>query len=53
MKYQLNDGRAMSYDELRDLWYANTHSPKKTDLAFEFWLYFKIECGAIKEVKGE
>lgn len=51
MKYQLNDGRIMTEDELRDLWYANTNCPKKTDLAFDWWLYFKIECGAIKEVR--
>jgi hypothetical protein len=52
MKYQLNDGRIMTEDELRDLWYANTHSPKKTDIEFDWWLYFAVERGAIREVRG-
>ncbi len=51
MKYQLLDGRIMSEDELRDLWLANTKCKNITDCTFDFWLYFKVECGAIREVK--
>lgn len=51
MKYQLLDGRIMSDDELRALYFAN--KPNASEIAFDFWLYFKIECGAIREVKGE
>lgn len=51
MKYQLHDGRIMSEDELRELWLANTHCKNIKDCTFDFWLYFKVECGAIKEIK--
>lgn len=51
MKYQLLDGRIMSEDELRDLWLANTKCKNITDCTFDFWLYFKVECRAIREVK--
>lgn len=51
MKYQLPWGVTMTYDELRDLWLAYTNSLRKTETAFGFWLEFKIECGAIREVR--
>lgn len=51
MKYQLNDGRIMTEDELKALYCSISPSHNK-DIEFDFWLYFAIEYGAIKEVKG-
>lgn len=51
MKYQLPWGAIMTYEQLREFWLANTNNPRKTDTAFGFWLEFKVECGAIKEIK--
>ena len=52
MKYQLNDGRIMSEDELKVL-YCSMHPAHNKDIEFVFWLYFAVERGAIKVVKGE
>ena len=52
MKHQLNDGRVMTEDELKAL-YCSISPAHNKDIEFDFWLYFEIECGAIKEVKGE
>lgn len=50
MKYKLPWGAEMPYEELRDLWLANTSNPNKTETAFGFWLEFKIYDGMIREV---
>ena len=50
MKYQLNDGRIMSEDELRAL-YSSMSPAHNKEIEFEFWLYFVIERGTIKEVR--
>jgi hypothetical protein len=49
MKYLLPWGVTMTYDELKD-WYI-MHYYSTDELAFGFWLEFKIECGAIREVR--
>lgn len=48
VKYQGKSGAVHTYDELRE-WYRVNH-PDDTDLAFDFWLYFGVEFGAIKEI---
>ena len=50
MKYQLNDGRIMSEDELKAL-YCSIHPDHNKDIDFDWWLYFAVERGTIKEVK--
>lgn len=52
MKYQLNDGRIMTEDELKAL-YCSMNPTHNKDIEFDFWLYFAVERGAIKVVKGE
>lgn len=49
MKYQLPWGATMTYDELKDWYIMHYHSTNQ--LAFEFWLEFKIERGVIREVR--
>lgn len=51
MKYQLNDGRIMSEGELKAL-YCSMHPAHNKDIEFDFWLYFKIECGAIRTISN-
>jgi hypothetical protein len=50
MKYQLNDGRILSKDELKAL-YCSMHPAHNRDIEFGFWLYFEVEIGAIREVR--
>mgnify|MGYP003295466234 CR=1 FL=1 len=50
MKYQLNDGRIMTEDELKAL-YCSMHPAHNKDYEFDFWLYFAVERGTIKEVR--
>lgn len=50
MKYQLNDGRIMSEDELKVL-YCSIHPYHNTDIDFDWWVYFALERGTIKEVR--
>ena len=50
MKYQLNDGRTMTEDELRAL-YCSIYPAHNKDISFDFWLYFAVERGTIKEVR--
>lgn len=50
MKYQLNDGRTMTEDELRAL-YCSMYPAHNKDIEFGFWLYFAVERGTIKEVR--
>jgi hypothetical protein len=50
MKYQLNDGRIMTEDELKAL-YCSMHPYHNKDIEFGFWLYFAVERGTIKEVR--
>lgn len=50
MKYQLNDGRIMTEDELKAL-YCSMHPAHNKDIEFDFWLYFAVERGAIREVR--
>lgn len=50
MKYQLNDGRIMTEDELRALYCSMTPAHNK-DIEFHFWLDFVVERGTIKEVR--
>ena len=49
MKYQLNDGRIMSEDELRAL-YCSICPAHNKEIEFRFWLYSAIERETIKEV---
>lgn len=50
MKYQLNDGRIMSEDELKAL-YCSMHPAHNKYIEFDFWLYFAVDRGTIKEVR--
>lgn len=50
MKYKLNDGRIMSEDELKAL-YCSMHPDHIKEIEFEFWLYFAVDRGTIKEVR--
>lgn len=50
MKYKLNDGRIMSEGELRAL-YCSMCPAHNKDTEFDFWLYFAVERGTIKEVR--
>lgn len=50
MKYQLNDGRIMTEDELKAL-YCSIHPAHNKDIEFDWWLYFAVERGTIKEVR--
>lgn len=52
MKYQLNDGRIMTEDELKAL-YCSIYPAHNKDYEFDLWLYFAVEQRVIKEVKGE
>jgi hypothetical protein len=47
MKYQLNDGRIMSEDELKAL-YCSMNPDHNKDIEFHFWLTFMIERGTIR-----
>ena len=49
MKYQLNDGRIMSLDELRAL-YCSMSPAHNKEIEFRFWLTFVIDRGTIKVV---
>lgn len=51
MKYQLNDGRIMSEDELKVLYCSMTPTRYK-DIEFYFWLSFVVEKGTIKEISN-
>ena len=50
MKYRLNDGRIMTEDELKAL-YCSMHPAHNKDIEFDFWLYFRVWFGEIKEIK--
>ena len=50
MKYRLNDGRIMTEDELKAL-YCSMLPAHNKDIDFDWWLYFAVERGAIKEVR--
>ncbi len=49
MKYQLLDGRIMTEDEMKAL-YCSMYPFHNKDIEFDFWLYFAVERGAIREV---
>ena len=50
MKYQLNDGRIMTEDELKAL-YCSIHPDHNKETDFDWWLYFAVERGTIREVR--